>query len=40
MGDPRGVDVLGDGVAVLADKIQSDTAMWKGVVDAAKIKVD
>jgi tripartite-type tricarboxylate transporter receptor subunit TctC len=35
-----GVDVLGDGVAVLADKIQSDTAMWKGVVDAAKIKVD
>jgi tripartite-type tricarboxylate transporter receptor subunit TctC len=35
-----GVDVLGDGSAVLADKIQSDTAMWKGVVDAAKIKVD
>jgi tripartite-type tricarboxylate transporter receptor subunit TctC len=35
-----GVDVLGDGAAVLADKIQSDTAMWKGVVDAAKIKVE
>jgi len=35
-----GVNVLGDGAAVLADKIQSDTAMWKGVVDAAKIKVE
>ena len=35
-----GVDVLGDGAAVLADKIQSDTAMWKSVVDAAKIKVE
>jgi tripartite-type tricarboxylate transporter receptor subunit TctC len=35
-----GVDVLGDGAAVLADKIQSDTAMWKGVVDAAKIKME
>jgi tripartite-type tricarboxylate transporter receptor subunit TctC len=35
-----GVDVLGDGAAVLADKIQSDTTMWKGVVDAAKIKVE
>jgi tripartite-type tricarboxylate transporter receptor subunit TctC len=35
-----GVDVLGDGAAELADKIQSDTAMWKGVVDAAKIKVE
>ncbi len=35
-----GVDVLGDGATVLADKIQSDTAMWKGVVQAAGIKVD
>jgi tripartite-type tricarboxylate transporter receptor subunit TctC len=35
-----GVEVLGDGAVTLSDKIQADTAMWKDVVDAAKIKVE
>ena len=35
-----GVEVLGDGAAVLADKIETDKSMWKDVVNAAKIKVE
>lgn len=35
-----GVETLGDGAAVLAAKIKSDTAMWKDVVTAAKIKAE
>jgi tripartite-type tricarboxylate transporter receptor subunit TctC len=35
-----GVEMLGDGATVMADKIKADTAMWKAVIDAAKIKVE
>lgn len=35
-----GVEMLGDGATVMADKIKSDTVMWKAVIDAAKIKVE
>jgi tripartite-type tricarboxylate transporter receptor subunit TctC len=35
-----GVDVLGDGAAALAAKITQDTAVWRDVAQAARIKVE
>ncbi|MGW1420842.1 Bug family tripartite tricarboxylate transporter substrate binding protein [Bradyrhizobium manausense] len=35
-----GVEPLGKGAADLADKIDADTAIWKEVIEAAKIKVE
>ncbi|GMO93236.1 Bug family tripartite tricarboxylate transporter substrate binding protein [Bradyrhizobium sp. TM239] len=35
-----GVEPLGKGAADLADKIGADTAIWKEVIEAAKIKVE